>query len=125
MPLSSPDPGDPIIVFMADLENRERRSKRTWAVPLFEAADRSHGCSPRYARLSDNRFSRWFTTFSTRHLVLGPLLQSTLVVGVFMIIVAAVIQFRDPVFLTLVGLAMWVVTSLWAYAYNRWRQGNG
>jgi hypothetical protein len=59
-----------------------------------------------------------------RHLVLGPLLQSTLVVGVFMLIAAAVVQFRDPIVLMVVGLVMWAVLSIWGYGYNKWQREN-
>jgi hypothetical protein len=103
----------------------DHRRSKSWATRAFEAADRSQNASQRYAQLSDNRLSRWFTRFSTSHLVLGPLLQSTLVVGVFMIVAAAVVQFRYPIFLTVLGLAVWAVVSIWGYGYNKWRRENG
>lgn len=34
----------------------------------------------------------------------------------------AAVQFRDPIVLAVVGLAMWVLVSIWGYAYNKWQR---
>ena len=101
---------------------RVRQRSKELTTNVFEAADRSSTWNPLYARASDNRMSRWFTNLSRRHLVLGPLLQSTLVIGVFMAVVSLLVQFRDPVFLAVVGSVMWTVTSIWGYAFNKWQR---
>jgi hypothetical protein len=63
----------------------------------------------------------WFLRFSAVHRIIGPLVQSTLLVGVLMILGAWRVQFRHPGFLIAPGIPLFVVTSLSAYTYNNWR----
>jgi hypothetical protein len=97
-----------------------QRSKEL-STDIFKAADHSSNWSSLYARASDNRMSRWLTSLSRRHLILGSLLQSTLAIGVFMIVVLLAVHLRHPLILALVGIVMWTVTSIWGYAFTKWR----